>query len=306
MSADAILTEVVARSLTLAAEEMGATLISLAFSPNIKERWDCSSAIFDAEGNVIAQANRVPLHLGSMIGAVEALRAKYPVERIMQGDMFLANDPYSGGGTHLPDINIIAPVFADGAIVAFVANIAHHADVGGMVSGSESTLCTSIFQEGIRLPMVRICRTGVVEDDIFDIIRLNSRTPDERVGDLQAQIAACRVGAERVGGLFERHGRTTVAACIAHFLEATGKRFTAAVQALPDGVYDSEEFLDPTGTDAEARLHVRLEVSGGRLHFDFSDTASQLTGSSRNVPRKAVLATVYAIAKSMLDPDVPP
>src|SRR6201996_1357302 len=138
MQADPILTEVVARSLTLAAEEMGATLISLAFSPNIKERWDCSSAIFDAEGNVIAQANRVPLHLGSMIGAVEALRAKYPVERIMQGDMFLANDPYSGGGTHLPDINIIEPVFADGAIVAFVANIAHHADVGGVGLGSES------------------------------------------------------------------------------------------------------------------------------------------------------------------------
>ncbi|HEX3572981.1 MAG TPA: hydantoinase B/oxoprolinase family protein [Rhodopila sp.] len=306
MQADAILTEVVARSLTLAAEEMGATLISLAFSPNIKERWDCSSAIFDAEGNVIAQANRVPLHLGSMIGAVEALRAKYPVERIAPGDMFLANDPYSGGGTHLPDINIIAPVFADGAIVAYVANIAHHADVGGMVSGSESTLCTSIFQEGIRLPMVRICRTGVIEDDIFDIIRLNSRTPDERVGDLQAQIAACRVGAERVGGLFDRHGRTTVAACIAHFLEATGRRFTAAVLALPDGVFDSEEFLDPTGADAEARLHVRLKVAGGRLHFDFSDTAPQLTGSSRNVPRKAVLATVYAIAKSMLDADVPP
>jgi N-methylhydantoinase B len=306
MQADPILTEVVARSLTLAAEEMGATLISLAFSPNIKERWDCSSAIFDAAGNVIAQANRVPLHLGSMIGAVEALRAKYPAERIVPNDMFLANDPYSGGGTHLPDINIIAPVFAGGEIVAYVANIAHHADVGGMVSGSESTLCTSIFQEGIRLPMVRICRAGVIEYDIVDIIRLNSRTPDERLGDLHAQIAACRVGVERVGGLFARHGRTTVAACIAHFLAATGKRFTAAVEGLPDGVYESEEWLDPNGADAEARLHVRLSVSGGRLRFDFSDSAPQLTGSSRNVPRKAVLATVYTIAKSMLDPDVPP
>jgi N-methylhydantoinase B len=306
MPADAILTEVVASSLALAAEEMGATLISLAFSPNIKERWDCSSAVFDTEGNVIAQANRVPLHLGSMIGAVEALRAKYRVEHIAQGDMFLANDPYSGGGTHLPDINIIAPVFADGAIVAYVANIAHHADVGGMVSGSESTLCTSIFQEGIRLPMVRISRAGVIEDDIFDIIRLNSRTPDERVGDLQAQIAACRVGAERISGLFHRHGTTTVSACIAHFLEATGKRFAAAVQALPDGEYESEEFLDPTGTDAGVRLHLRLAVTAGQLHFDFSETAPQLTGSSRNVPRKAVLATVYAIAKSMLDADVSP
>ena len=175
MRADPILTEVVARSLTLASEEMAATLISLAFSPNIKERWDCSSAIFDAAGNVIAQANRIPLHLGSMIGAIEALRAKYPADRIMPGDMFLANDPYSGGGTHLPDINIIAPVFVDGLIVSFVANIAHHADVGGMVAGSESALCLNIFQEGIRLPMVRVARAGEIEEDIVEIIRLNSR-----------------------------------------------------------------------------------------------------------------------------------
>jgi N-methylhydantoinase B len=305
MQADPILTEVVARSLTLASEEMGATLIALAFSPNIKERWDCSSAIFDEAGNVIAQANRVPLHLGSMIGAVEALRAKYPPERIQPGDLFLANDPYSGGGTHLPDINIIAPVFAEGRIVAFVANIAHHADVGGMVSGSESTLCTSIFQEGVRLPMVRVARAGAVEEDIVDIIRLNSRTPDERLGDLQAQFAACRVGVGRVGALFERHGAVTVAACVANFLHSTGLRFAASVQEMPDGVYESEEWLEATGAGPDARLHVRLTVGGGKLSFDFSASDGQLTGSSRNVPRKAVLATVYAIAKSMLDPDVP-
>jgi N-methylhydantoinase B len=305
MQADPILTEVIARSLTLVSEEMGATLISLAFSPNIKERWDCSSAIFDRTGNVIAQANRVPLHLGSMIGAVEALRTKYSPERIQPGDMFLANDPYSGGGTHLPDINIIAPVFAEGRLVAFVANIAHHADVGGMVSGSESTLCTSIFQEGIRLPMVQVARAGTIVEDIVDIVRLNSRTPDERLGDLQAQFAACRVGVERVGTLFTRYGATTVAACISAFLQATGRRFAAAVQALPNGTYESEEWLEQAGSDPDARLHVGLSVTAGRLQFNFSGSAAQLMGSSRNVPRKAVLATVYAIAKSMLDPDVP-
>jgi N-methylhydantoinase B len=280
MQADPILTEVVARSLTLASEEMGATLIALAFSPNIKERWDCSSAIFDAAGNVIAQANRVPLHLGSMIGAVEALREKYPLERLQPGDMFLANDPYSGGGTHLPDINILAPVFVAGRVVAFVANIAHHADVGGMVSGSESTLCATIFQEGIRLPMVQIARAGVIVDDILDIVRLNSRTPDERQGDLQAQFAACRVGTERVGELFARYGVAAVDGCISNFLKATGE-------------------------DPDARLHLHLSVTGGRLRFDFSDCAQQLLTTSRNVPRNAVLATVYAITKSMLDPDVP-
>jgi N-methylhydantoinase B len=305
MQADPILTEVVARSLTLASEEMGATLIALAFSPNIKERWDCSSAIFDTTGNVIAQANRVPLHLGSMIGAVEALREKYPLERIQPGDMFLANDPYSGGGTHLPDINIIAPVFAGQQLVAFVANIAHHADVGGMVSGSESTLCTTIFQEGIRLPMVQIARAGAIVDDILDIVRLNSRTPDERLGDLQAQLAACRVGAERVGSLFARYGVAAVDACIGNFLQATGRRFAAAVQSLPGGSYDSEDWLERAGADADALVRLRLSIDGGRLRFDFSECAPQLLGSSRNVPRKAVLATVYAITKSMLDPDVP-
>jgi N-methylhydantoinase B len=305
MQADPILTEVVSRSLTLAAEEMGATLIALAFSPNIKERWDCSSAIFDAAGNVIAQANRVPLHLGSMIGAVEALREKYPLERIQSGDMFLANDPYSGGGTHLPDINVIAPVFADGRVVAFVANIAHHADVGGMVSGSESTLCATIFQEGIRLPMVQIARAGAIIDDILDIVRLNSRTPDERQGDLQAQFAACRVGTARVGALFTRYGVAAIDACISNFLESTGRRFRAAVQDLPLGTYESEAVLEKTGDDPDARLHLRLSVADGRLRFDFSGCAQQLTTTSRNVPRKAVLATVYAITKSMLDPDVP-
>jgi N-methylhydantoinase B len=301
---DPILTEVIARSLVLIAEEMAATLISLAFSPNVKERWDCSSAIFDAEGAVVAQANRVPLHLGSMIGAVEAILVKYS-GAIAPGDMFLVNDPYSGGGTHLPDINVIAPAFVGDSLVGFIANIAHHADVGGMVPGSESALCTTIFQEGLRLPMVRIVQAGVLQPDIIDIILLNSRTPDERMGDLHAQIAACRVGAKRMRELFERYGPSTQA-CIRYSLESTGTRFASALRSLQVGQYESEEWLDLAEGEPPARLHLRLGVTADRLRFDFSCTAPQLTGSSRNVPRKAVLATAYAVAKSMLDPDVPP
>src|SRR5215813_6997898 len=148
---DPIRAEVVARFLLATAEEMGATLTRTAFSPNIKERADCSTAVFDARGRVIAQAQRVPIHLGSMIGAVDAVTARYGPQGIAPGDMFVANDPYSGGGSHLPDINVVAPVFCQGRIVAFVANIAHHADVGGMVPGSEAAVCRSIFQEGLRL-----------------------------------------------------------------------------------------------------------------------------------------------------------
>ena len=170
---DPIRAEVMARYLLAAAEEMGATLMRTSFSPNIKERADCSTAIFDAQGQVIALAQRVPIHLGSMVGAVDEILSRYGRENILPGDMFMANDPYNGGGSHLPDINVISPVFIGGEIVAFVANIAHHADVGGMVPGSEAAVCNSIFQEGLRLPPVRIMRGGEINRDVLDIVLLN-------------------------------------------------------------------------------------------------------------------------------------
>ena len=177
---DPIKAEVVARFLLATAEEMNATLTRTAFSPNIKERADCSTAIFDARGEVIALAQCVPIHLGSMVGAVAEILKRYPLPEIRPGDMFVANDPYNGGGTHLPDINVIAPVFAGKRIVAFVANIAHHADVGGMVPGSEAAVCNSIYQEGLRIPPVHIMREGELNRSVLDLILLNSRTPDER------------------------------------------------------------------------------------------------------------------------------
>ena len=195
---DPIKAEVVARYLLATAEEMGATLQRTAFSPNIKERADCSTAIFDAQGQVIALAQRVPIHLGSMVGAVDEILKRYPLTEILPGDQFVANDPYNGGGTHLPDINIIAPVFIGKKIVAFVANIAHHADVGGMVPGSEAAVCQSIYQEGLRIPPVRIMKAGEVNRDVLEILLLNSRTPEERAGDVRAQFAANTVGARSV------------------------------------------------------------------------------------------------------------
>src|SRR6185295_4009192 len=191
---DPIRAEVVARFLLATAEEMGATLTRTAFSPNIKERADCSTAIFDARGEVIALAQRVPIHLGSMVGAVDEILKRYSKEESVPGAMFVANDPYNGGGTHLPDITTIAPVFVGKRIIAYVANIAHHADVGGMVPGSEAAVCKSIYQEGLRIPPVRIMREGKLNRDVVDIILLNSRTPDERIGDLKAQFAANNVG----------------------------------------------------------------------------------------------------------------
>ena len=301
---DPIKAEVVARFLLATAEEMGATLIRTAFSPNIKERADCSTAVFDAAGEVIALAQRVPIHLGSMVGAVDEIRKRYRERDIHPGDMFIANDPYTGGGTHLPDINVIAPVFMGKRIVAFVANIAHHADVGGMVPGSEAAVCKSIFQEGIRIPPVRIRRDGEVNRDVLELILLNSRTPEERVGDLQAQFAANTVGTRSVLQLFERYGVMATQAAIAAYLDFTEKRFRVAIDRLPQGRYRAEDFLDGNTESEVCRIRLTLTVGKGKLDFDFAGSDPQLE-SARNIPYRALLATVYTVAKSMLDPEVP-
>ena len=301
---DPIKAEVVARFLLATAEEMGATLMRTAFSPNIKERADCSTAIFDSAGQVIALAQRVPIHLGSMVGAVDEILKRYPEAQIRPGDMFMANDPYNGGGTHLPDINIVAPVFIGKRIVSYVANIAHHADVGGMVPGSEAAVCQSIYQEGIRIPPVRIMREGEVNRDVLDILLLNSRTPDERLGDVKAQFAANTVGARSVVNLFERYGIRETEATIAAYLDFTEKRFRAAIEHLPRGTYEAEDFLDGNDEASVARIKLRLSVARDRLDFDFAGSAPQLL-SARNIPYRALLATVYTVAKSLLDPEVP-
>jgi N-methylhydantoinase B len=300
---DSITAEVISRHLLSISEEMAATLIRTSFSPNIKERADCSTAIFDQHGRVIAQAQRVPIHLGSMIGAVDAVKQRFPLRDIHPGDMFVANDPYSGGGSHLPDINIIAPVFWRDEIVAYVANIAHHADVGGMVPGSEAAVCRSIFQEGLRIPPVRILSRGEVNRDVLDIILLNSRTPDERNGDLRAQFAANITGIRSVEGLFDRYGETAELAINA-YLVFTRKRFEAAIDKIAPGTYRAEDFLDGDVEGETARIALSLTVGGGRLTLDFTGTAPQLSWA-RNMPNQALIATIYTVAKSLLDPDVP-
>lgn len=300
---DAITAEVVSHHLLSVAEEMGATLIRTSFSPNIKERADCSTALFDAAGRVIAQAQRVPIHLGSMIGAVDAVRARYGEDQIRPGDMFVANDPYTGGGSHLPDINVIAPVFRGGRVVAYVANIAHHADVGGMVPGSEAAVCRSIFQEGLRLPPVRIMAEGTPIREVVDIILLNSRTPDERLGDLNAQFAANVTGVRGVEALFARYGDDTLAAIDA-YLGFTRRRFEAAIGRLPPGDYSAEDFLDGETAGARARIALKLTVAHDRLVFDFAGSDPQLSWA-RNIPQQALVATILTVAKSLLDPDVP-
>lgn len=304
MAIDPITAEVVAHYLLAASEEMGTALIKAAFSTTIKERQDCSTAIFNAEGDVIAQATRVPLHLGSMIGLIRHLRKRFALEDMAPGDMFCANDPYNGGGSHLPDISVVAPVFVEGRVVGFVANIAHHSDVGGIVAGSQTPLCTSIFQEGLRIPPVRIMRDGAVCTDVFDMILLNSRLPEERDGDLRAQFASNTVGIRAVQRLFAQFGTEMTLAATSGYLDYTERRIVAAIGTLKPGVYEAEDFVSGDVEGELARIHLKLTVTGEALYLDFSETAGQLK-LARNVTYQALDSTVYSMLKALLDPEVP-
>jgi len=303
---DLMTVEVLQKLLLATAEEMGITLIRAAYSPNIKERRDASCAVFDAEGRVIAQAAHIPMHLSSMVDLPRALAEAYPRRSWRPGDMFVANDPYTSAGSHLNDIAIIAPAFADGALIGFVANTAHHADVGGRVPGSESGDSTSIFQDGLRLPVARLVTRGRIEDGLYRTILMNSRTPRERTGDLRAQIAANRAGSERLGEICSRYGADVLARGMAEILDATERRLRDGIARMPDGCYEAEGFCDDDGRVARpVRIRVAVRIAGDHVTLDFTGTEAQVPGA-KNVPPVSLLATVYYVLKAVIDPDIPP
>jgi N-methylhydantoinase B len=303
---DSITAEVIAHRLRSSSDEMMATLVKTSYSPNIKERRDCSTGIFDAQGRLLALTAIAPLHLSSLIGTIGSVMQRFPIDTMGPEDAYVVNDPYSGGGSHLPDITMVAPVFSEGRAVAFVANIAHHSDVGGKVPGSESSDCTSIFQEGIRLPPVQLFKDGMLNQGVLDIILLNSRTPREREGDLKAQIATNVVGRRRVAEIFERFGTATTLAGIEAWLDYSETRARAGIRGLPNGTYENEDFIDHDGISPRmVRARVRVTVEDDRLIFDFTGSDPQMAGS-RNLVWNATLAGVYYAVKAMIDPDLPP
>jgi N-methylhydantoinase B/oxoprolinase/acetone carboxylase alpha subunit len=277
------------------ADEMGAVLRRAAYSPNIKERADCSCALFTPEGTLLAQAEHIPVHLGAMPAAVRAAIDACGVE-LAPGDQIVVNDPFAGG-THLNDITFVAPAHADdGTLLGWVANRAHHADIGGMVPGSLPPDATEIFQEGIRIPPVRW--TSEVES----LVVTASRTPEERRGDLDAQLGANRLGVARLREL----GAAT-APVFAEVVDYGERRMRAAIRALPDGVYSFEDELDSTGGTgpaAPARIRVAVTVHGDAVTFDFAGTDGQRPGSVNAVEAVTVSAVVFAL-RSVVDPDLP-
>ncbi|MGI6877325.1 hydantoinase B/oxoprolinase family protein [Microbacterium sp. gxy059] len=296
---DPVLVEVVGSALSTIVEEMSETLVKAAYSPNIKERRDCTASLFDAEGQAIAQdEGGSPLHLGSLMGIVASLRERYPLDEIRPGDIFIGNDPYTGGGSHLPDIVLATPIFVDGELTAWAATLAHHADFGDRGHAH-------IFQEAIRIPPVHLVREGVRQDQLLQLILLNCQVPEERVADLRAQESALRVAVTRFGELCARYGVGTVRAIGAELLDYTERRTRAAIAEFPDGEYVFEDLFDCPELDDELTLRVRIVVTGDEMLFDFAGNPPQVRASV-NVVWTGLYAAVYYTIKTLIDPDIAP
>ncbi len=279
------------------ADEMGAVLRRAAFSPNIRERADCSAALFTADGELLVQAEHIPVHLGSMPASVQAAIDEYG-DRLSPGDQVILNDPFAGG-THLNDVTLVAPVFVAGALVGWVANRAHHADVGGAAPGSLPADATEICAEGIRFPPV------LLSDDVVRVFLAASRTPGERTGDLDAQIGANVIGVERLSGLAEAGAPFT------EVLAYGERRMRAALAAMPDGVWTFCDVIDSTGAPPPgggvapaAPIQVELTITGESARFDFRGTAPQRAGNLNAVEAVTRSAVAYAL-RSTVDPTIP-
>lgn len=289
------------------AEEMGVALGRTAHSPNIKERHDYSCAVFDAEGRLVAQAAHIPVHLGAM---PESVRAALPLAPFAPGDIVILNDPYLGG-THLPDVTIVSPVFApaQGAgrrrrLAGFLASRAHHADVGGMAPGS-MPLASDLYQEGVIIPPLKLYARGRLNREVLAFLLRNVRTPDERRGDLEAQVAAHRVGERRLEEIVSRYGPEETRRQMAALMDYAERMTRAALRQVPEGEYEFEDFLDDDGvSDEPLPIHLRLSVRDGALHCDFSGSAAERE-SSINAVAAVTRSAVYYVVRCLLDEHVP-
>jgi N-methylhydantoinase B len=299
---DPVTVEVIGSALESIVEEMGEALIRASYSTNIKERRDASTALFDAAGRTLCQAEHIPIHLGSFIELLPEIMKRHPVEGMRPGDVFVGNDAYTGGGTHLPDIVLAEPIFIDGQIRAWAVNLAHHAD---FVDRGH----LHIFQEGLRIPPVRLYRAGELVPDILEMILTNCQVPDERRADLAAQMAANRLGVLRFASLVGRYGWPTVEAATRALMDYAERKMRAGILAIPDGTYRFADRFDGPELQgvvpgAELEFACEIVVAGDtmRLHFD----SPPQVRAGLNVTMTALLATVYYAVKTLVDPTILP
>jgi N-methylhydantoinase B len=302
---DPIRLEIIANGLRSIADECFVALMRSSYSTNIKERKDHSIAIVDKKGRLVVQAElTLPIHIASMGGLMKCVLEKFG-DDIHEGDIFVANDPHTAGGTHLPDINYAMPIFIDGEIVAFVCNIAHHADIGGMVPGSMAGGMSEIYQEGLRIPVVRLFNKGELQQDIMDIMLLNVRVPEERAGDHNAQIASCRLGERRFKEVVDVQGLPSVLSAFDEIITRTNKRMRDTISQIPDGEYEFNDFMDSDGLDTfDIPICLKLTVKGENIHLDFAGTSPQVKGNV-NTTLNAVQASVNYALIGALDSDMP-
>lgn len=302
---DPIRLEIIANGLRSIADECFVALMRSSYSTNIKERKDHSIAIVDKNGRLVVQAAlTLPIHIASMGGLMKCLMEKFEGD-INEGDIFIANDPHTAGGTHLPDINYAMPIFVEGELVAFVCNIAHHADIGGMVPGSMAGGMSEIYQEGLRIPVVKLFREGVLQQDIMDILMLNVRVPEERQGDHNAQIASCRLGVRRFNEVIGSHGLADVLEAFNEIITRTNMRMRDTIAQIPDGEYEFNDFMDADGIDTyDIPICLNITVKGEKITLDFTGTSPQVRGNI-NTTLNAVQASVNYALIGALDSEMP-
>jgi N-methylhydantoinase B len=294
-----ITVEILGAAFSSIVEEMGTALIRASYSTNIKERRDCSTILFDAQGRTLAQAEHIPIHLGSLMGLVEEVLQRYPVDELDPGDMFIGNDAYNGGGTHLPDIVVLSPIFYGGELVGFAANLSHHAD---FVDRGHA----HIYQEGLRIPPVKIFDQGELCQGILDMILLNCQVPHERLGDLRAQFAANRLGVRRFNALCEKYSPEIVTAAGSALLDYAERQTRAGLEKIPDGTYTFEDQFDADDLgDEEMTLRTSITVHGDEVTLDFSGNPPQVR-AGLNMVWTALLATTYYGVKIVVDPTILP
>ena len=275
MRIDPVTLEVIRNALLAVTEEMGVGLQKSAYSSNIKTRLDFACAIFDSSLRSIAQALHIPSMLGALVTVVPATIADYDVENLSPGDGLIMNDPHRGG-THLPDISLITPVFHDSEIFCYVANIAHHQDVGGRSPGSVPGDTTEIYQEGLIIPPVKLVERWEVQGDILKVLLANVRSPRERVGDYRAQVAANSLGARRFKDLMKKYGTEVLQVHMEELLEYTERRMRSAIRKIPEGEYSGKDYLDGDGVTREpVKIAADVLVKEGELTVDLSASDRQ-------------------------------
>ncbi|MBB6309100.1 hydantoinase B/oxoprolinase family protein [Xanthobacter tagetidis] len=302
---DSITVDVVRHKLDGIAGEMQQTLLRSSFSPIVKEGLDASASLFTVDGETLAQACAIPVHLGTMIPVVERILKVFPLATMSPEDAYVMNEPYLGG-THLPDIAVVKPIFANGRPVAIAAAMTHHQDVGGMAPGSVPTNAIEIYQEGLRIPPLQLLSTGRMNETLVALIRQNVRIPDTVMGDLNAQIAACNVGARRIGELVERLGQNLVPKLFAILLQRSEERTREALRLIPDGTYRYVDYNDNDGIelDKQIRIEVAVTIKDGDFHCDFTGSSEQVRGPFNCVPSGSLAAACFAI-RAVTDPDIP-